>query len=208
MPSLGLITLLDRDGSHEDAARYIALNPALRDELETTYRRLEHEAKAPAGDEGVKAVIGRRFVLYPQPQRSEGEWVAWWGEYYNLLSDLPLSSVEAAMRAYTARPDSEFLPKPGKLRELALATPTRALKRLHRADMALTYRPEPKAPTPEEMAQREAMAADVKRLMGETVAKLAGAPDPAKPKVRANFARVDETGISAGMRDLMARRYA
>ena len=112
------------------------------------------------------------------------------------------------MRAWTARPDSEFLPKPGKVRELALSTPTRALKRLQRADMVLTYRPEPKAPTPEEMAQREAMAADVKRLMSETVAKLAGSPDPAKPKVRSNFARVDETGISAGMRDLMARRYA
>jgi len=186
----------------------IALIPALRDELEVAYRRLEHEAKAPAGDEGVKAVIGRRFVLFPQPQRSEGEWVAWWQEYFNLLSDLPLSSVEAAMRAWSARPDSEFLPKPGKVRELALSTPTRALKRLQRADMALTYRDEPKPPTAAEIAQREDMAADVKRLLGEAVAKLTGGPDPDRPKVRPIQASVGERGISDGMRDLMARRFA
>lgn len=206
--SQGLITLLDRDGTHEAAARHIATNPVLRHELEMVYGRILREAKDRAGDEGVKAVIGRRFVLYPQPQRSEGEWVAWWGEYYTLLSDLPLASLEAAMRAWTARPDSEFLPKPGKVRELALSTPTRALKRLQRADMVLTYRPEPKAPTPEQLEASDKMREDVAKLLADTISKLGGGPEAERPKVRPNFAQVDETGISAGMRKLLADRAA
>jgi hypothetical protein len=206
--SQGLITLLDRDGTHEATARDIATNPALRHELEMVYGRILREATDKAGDEGVKAVIGRRFVLYPQPQRSEGEWVAWWGEYYTLLSDLPLASLEAAMRAWTARPDSEFLPKPGKVRELALSTPTRALKRLQRADMVLTYRPEPKALTPEQLEASDKMREDVAKLLADTISKLGGGPDAERPKVRPNFAQVDETGISAGMRKLLAERAA
>jgi hypothetical protein len=208
--SQGLITLLDRDGSHEESARNIALNPAARAELCEVYCRIDHEATAKAGDEGVKAVIGRRFVLYPQPQRTEGEWVAWWGEYYSLLSDLPLSSVEAAMRAWTTKPESEFLPKPGKVREMALSTPTRALRRLKRADMALAYRPEPKyAPsTPEEIAASEKMREDVAQLLADTISKLGGGPDAERPKVRPNFAQVDETGISDAMRKLLALRTA
>ena len=108
------------------------------------------------------------------------------------------------MRAYVAMPDSEFMPKPGRLRELAFITPCRSLARYQRAAAAVRIADEPK-PEPHDPKLAEAMRDDVKALLAEATAKLA---KPESPKVRPNFAKVGEGGLSDGMRELLARRSA
>lgn len=76
-------------------------------------------ARQPAGLEGVQDVLGRRFVTYPQPSRSEGEWAAWWDDYHEVLKDVPWSDLDAAMVEYMKGADADFMPKPGKLLALA-----------------------------------------------------------------------------------------
>jgi hypothetical protein len=105
--------------SPDDAVRLIANDPALLAEARAILPALERTAKLKAGHEGVKAVIGRRFALYPQPPRSEAEGLRGGRTTSTCWPDVQLASLEAAMRAYVADPDSEFMPKPGKLRELA-----------------------------------------------------------------------------------------
>jgi hypothetical protein len=51
-----------------------------------------------------------------------GEWAAWWADYTDALGDLTETALELGMREWVRRPDSRFMPKPGELRELALAT--------------------------------------------------------------------------------------
>lgn len=95
------------------------------------------DATRPAGEHGVREIIGRRFALYPQPDRSDGEWAAWWSDYYDVLAEVPYASLEAAMAEYVKRPDSEFLPKPGKLLEMSRSTPNRAAQAYGRARRAV-----------------------------------------------------------------------
>lgn len=91
-------------------------------DLETLRRR----ATQPSGPDGVKAVVGRRLALYPQTEMNPGEWGAWWADYFEALEDIPTVAVEAGMAAWVRRPESQFMPKPGQLRELAMNTPNDA----------------------------------------------------------------------------------
>ena len=87
---------------------------------------LRSAATKPAGAAGVKAVIGRRMAIYPQTEMTEGEWTAWWADYIDALQDIPNAALEAGMTAWVRRPESQFMPKPGQLRDLALNTPNEA----------------------------------------------------------------------------------
>lgn len=190
--------LLDSTGSPEAAVTAIAADPALVAELRAALPALRAVASAPAGTEGVKAVIGRRTALYPPTYRDEAEAAAWWLDYYDVLADLSLASLEAGMRAYVAQPDSEFMPKPGRLRELAFSAPCRSLTRVHRATLAIR-----RAETPAEDPKPRADPAEVKALMEEFTAKTsAGAKIPALPSIAG---KVDEGGITSEMRALIAR---
>lgn len=204
VPGPALSALLDANGSPDAVQREIANTPALVAEARALLPALRHTATAKAGEDGVRRVVAKRFETYPQPQRTDEQWAAWWADYYDALSDTALASLEAAMRAYVAMPDSEFMPKPGRLRELAFITPCRSLARYQRAAAAVRIADEPK-PEPHDPKLAEAMRDDVKALLAETTAKLA---KPEGPKVRPNFARVDESGLSDGMRELLARRSA
>jgi len=102
---------------------------------------LRARATQPAGEVGVREVIGRRFAMFPQPDRTDAEWASWWADHFDVLADLSVGALEAAMQAWVKLPDAEFLPKPGKLRELALTTPSRAVGAYQRAKAAMEYVP-------------------------------------------------------------------
>jgi hypothetical protein len=195
-----LTALLDDAGSPDRAVSEIVNSPEILAEAKAVLPALKAVAEAKAGEAGVKAVIGKRLALYPQPQRSEAEWDAWWADYFDVLADVTLASLEAGMRAYVADPTSEFMPKPGKLRELAFLAPCRSLGRYYRAKRAVQTAEEPAAlPAP------YADPAVVKEMLEEFRAKSAvGTPIvPAQPSTAG---KPDEGGLTAEMRALMARR--
>lgn len=199
-------------------AGVLAESPTLQTELATGITGLMRTATDRAGNEGVRQVIARRFAIYPQPQREEGEWSEWWAAYFDVLADTPLASLEAGMRAYVADPTSEFIPKPGKLKALAATTPTRSMIRYNRAREAVeaiaqmereaAYQP-PTPPTPAEIeAERAKVEADRKEIlaMAETAISSLGAATKARKPLPSIAGIPDETGITPQMRELMNSR--
>jgi hypothetical protein len=197
-----LTALLDNAGSPEAAQREIAACPALLAETKAALPALKAVAEAKAGEHGVKAVVGRRLSLYPQPARSEGEWDAWWADYFDVLADVPLASLEAGMRAHVASPESEFMPKPGRLRELAFTAPSRSLGRYYRAKMAVQLAEEPPAPA---LAGPPVDPAAVRQMLADFTAARS-VTEAAKPKLPSISGKPDEGGITPEMRALLARR--
>lgn len=107
------------------------------EELRTALPALAAEAKRPAGAEGVQAAITPYFSMYPQPERGEDEWTAWWTIYIETCGHLPTEALVGGMKIWAALPDSEFVPKAGKLRELAQGAPTRGFRLYNRAHDSL-----------------------------------------------------------------------
>jgi hypothetical protein len=115
-----LHSLLSAAPRDEDSAiAEIAANPLMVEQVQGHLERLKREASEPAGEEGIRRVILAYTEVYPQPERSQGQWAMFWAPYVESLADVPLPALEMGMRVWAAMPDSEFLPKPGKLRELA-----------------------------------------------------------------------------------------
>jgi hypothetical protein len=102
---------------------------------------LHHEATRGATPVEIAQVLSQRFALFPQPDRSEGEWGAWWADYNSALEDMCPAAIEAGMAEYVRQPDSEFFPKPGKLRELAQKVPNRMARAVQAAERAPTLPP-------------------------------------------------------------------
>lgn len=203
--------MLDRESDPDGAAKMIADTWAMREKARALLPTLLDQAQRKAGEEGVKRVIARRFATYPQPERSEEEWAAWWADYVDTLADLPLACLEAAMRAFLGSTGAEFMPKPWKLRELAEITPSRALQRYQRARRALqiadgqTPAIEPPKPDPSQAEAVRALLADfkAKSIAGAKVSPLSARranPPPPPP--------TDEFGITPQLRELMARQAA
>ncbi len=216
-PALGpaLSALLDSEGNPDAPIRQIAMDAKLYAEAKDALPALRAVAEDKAGEDGVRRVIGKRFEMFPQPQRSDEGWAAWWADYFDVLADVPLATLEAGMRAYVALPDSDFMPKPGRLRELAFTAPCRALTRLHRATRAVweaEYVPrEPiPEPTPEELAaeaaKREENRLAILELAEDFKAKaIPRSPKPALPYIGGI---PDERGITPQMRELIARQQS
>lgn len=183
---------------------------ALREEAKAALPVLKAAAMQVAGEEGVKEVIGRRFALFQPPARSDAEWAMWWTDYIETLANVPWAALEAAMAAYVADPSSEFMPKPGKLLELARTTPNKAVRAFDRASKAVAYHqqvaalPPPserRLPTDEERAQVINMLGHYKRTMAQ---RDLDAPKP--PPLPSIAGKADERGITPTMRDLLARQ--
>lgn len=189
----------------DEAVSTISGDPALFRETQAALPALRDFATGRAGAAGVKAVIGKRFALFPQPDRSDGEWVAWWADYIEALADQPLCALEAAMAAYVRLVDSEFMPKPGRLLELARMTPNRGAQAYGRALKAVTGgEPERTRPEPTE-SERQA----VRKMLGDfndAMAKRTVAN--ARPPLPCIAGKPDEGGLTPQMRELMARRAA
>lgn len=195
--------LLESEPNEASALEEIASCGPLWHEAKRALPALRMDATRQAGEQGVREIIGRRFALYPQPDRSDAEWAAWWSDYYDVLADAPYASLEAAMAEYVKRPDSEFLPKPGKLLEMARQTPNRAAMAYGRARRAVGEA-EAKEARREPSEQEKAA---VGKLLSDFFAQMDGrkverviAPLPA------THGKPDETGITPQLRALIARQ--
>lgn len=171
---------------------------------------LRDAALATASHEQIKAVIANRFALFPQPQRNGQEWAAWWADYFDALSDLTPFAVEAGLAAWVRSPEAEFMAKPGKLRELATTVPNdnRWAKAHHRAQKATHVERKPEPVQPEDRGDRPdadqiaAVMADFHKVMADKD------PIAKRPKQRPSpQGRVDDRGVTAEMRALLADRY-
>jgi hypothetical protein len=167
--------LLD-ETSDTKAIEVIAKSDLLRGEAAMAMPALRAAALRPASPDEIRTIIGSRFPTYPQPKRTEGEAAAFWADYFDALEGLTPAMVEAGMAAHVKDPKAEFLPKPGRLAELAKTTPTtgrftRAYNRARSAVIASQKAAEPK-PVVEERPSPEA----VKAMVAETLAALAETP--------------------------------
>lgn len=199
------------------SVRDIAANPALLAECRAALPAIRAFATTPASREETMAVLGKRFALYPQPDRSRGEWDEWWADYLGALDGLARPALEAAMGAYVKLPDSEFFPKPGRIRELAKTAPNPAELAYWKANSAVRQADTdtamlearaaaapPSDVAPEPKPDREA----VRRMLADYIAShnALKADRPAKPAFKPPQGKVDETGITPEMRDLIGRR--
>lgn len=211
--SPGLRSLLETERNDSQAVYEIARDPALKAEASAMVPVLRAAAMQLAGEEGVRHVIGRRFAMYPQPDRSDGEWAAWWADYFEVLADVSLAALEAGMLAHVRDPASEFMPKPGKLLELARGAPVKAVTSYTRARRAADY-VEPRTyddPRPVEPPQVRKMPTAADRVAIRDMARQAVKDLQPKADVRLNVAlpsiagKPDEGGLTKEMRELIVR---
>lgn len=188
-------------------------SPILRDQAKELMPDLKSEALKPATRQQIEQIVGQRFELFPQPKRDAGQWAAWWADYYDALQGLTPFAVEAGMAAWVRSPDAEWMVKPGKLRELATTVPNenRWARAWMRADKA-TREPEAKAISAPIPDSERPSAEDVAEVMAKFKAVMADKDPLAKIKAKAQrptpSARVDETGVSDQMRQLLSRNTA
>lgn len=196
---------LEREPNNDEAVKVIVGNLALREEARAALPVLRAAATQKAGPEGVAEVIGRRMALYPQPARSDGEWGAWWADYTDALADLPWQALEVAMAVWVRDPKSEFMPKPGQLRELALTTENQAIKTYTRAAKAIALAREQEAqvrppPSPEQIAAVNGLLAGFQEKMA---AKDLGRIRTDPPSTAG---KPDQGGLTPAMRALVERQ--
>jgi hypothetical protein len=216
----GLSERLLRTADLDDAAciEALAADRGLLGEVIDALPRMRVAAVAPALETGVKAVLNRRFQTYPQPVRADFEWAEFWADYVGACGELPVEALEGAMRAWVAKPSSQFLPKPGELRALALSIPFKAGERYTRLQKAVRgaqeraallargeFKLEPIRPRrmPGTAEEKDA----VRTMAGNYVAQATerrAAIDAAKPKADFTLSqgRVGPSGLTAEMRRL------
>lgn len=185
----------------------IVAMPALVREARDALPALRTYATQKAGAAGVREVIGRRFALYPQPDRTPGEWTEWWADYHETLDDCSMAGLEAAMAVYVRSPDSEFMPKPGRLLELARTvenSPAGAYARARKAvdvaaaEQAERYRAPPTAE----------QSAAVRKMLADYEARFVRAPEDrvTRPDMPASHGKTDERGVTPELRAILARQ--
>lgn len=157
-------------------------------EAEEKIPEMRRAALRPATAEEVRTIIGSRFALFPQPQRSEGMAAAFWADYCEALSDLTPAQIEGGMKAHIADPEAEFLPKPGRLAELARKsfTPgrwTRAINRVTAAQRAIAANAPP-IPAPEKAKGLSPSRDEMEAIMADFHAKMRAKEPPAPQKRR------------------------
>lgn len=199
------------EASDRQAIETIRQSPILQAEALQAIPALREAALTPATEDQIRQTIGARFALFPQPKRNDGEWAAWWADYYDALRGLTPYAVEAGMAAWVRSADAEFMCKPGKLRDLALSVPNenvwarahmRATTALRPSVADMPEQPEAKPvdrPTRDQM--KVLMAEFHQRMTGKDTFRDIRAKRRPSPQ-----ARVDETGISAEARALLARQ--
>ena len=198
--------------SDHQSIETIRRSDILRAEAAQLIPALKEAALTPATEDQIRQIIGARFALFPQPQRNDGQWAAWWADYYDALRDLTPYAVEAGMAAWVRSADAEFMAKPGKLRDLALTVPNENVwARAHRraqiaARPPVSTRPEPSEPEP---AKERPSPEQMKAMLADFHQKMAGKDtfrDIRAKRRPSPQARVDATGISAEARALLARQ--
>jgi hypothetical protein len=109
--------LTDDRLAYSTAIDALSRDPLVLAEIQAALPALE-AAAAPCGPKAVVALLTPLVSLYGVPDKSSGEWRAFWGYYVEALSDLPMKALKAGIADYVAKADSEFFPKPGPLKAL------------------------------------------------------------------------------------------
>jgi hypothetical protein len=204
----------------EAAIEAIASTPALAAEARQQIVRVGMLVRKPATREEILQIVGSRFSTFPQPQRGEAEWAAWWSDYFQTLSDVSAESLELGMRAAIARADTEFLPKPGQLRALAIRQLTpgaRAVNLMrrgieaaeereraaYRGDFRLEAPQMRRVKTPEDRETVRQMRDELVRGHATRNAERAAAP----PMAGLFPPRPTDRGLTAEMRDLLEAQH-
>lgn len=154
----------------------IAKSDILRSEASMAMPALRAAALRPATESEVRDIIGSRFATYPQPERDTGETAAFWGDYFDALGGLTPAQIEAGMKAHVADPKSEFLPKPGRLADLARqsTSPGRWTRAYTRARAAVVQS-QAMEQKPSEPVVRHSPD-EVRAMVAETLAALSETP--------------------------------
>lgn len=217
MLSQRLTALLNSAAPLEEAAHAIAADPELRAEAVNVLEPMRLVAAHPAQEGGVKRVIGKRLSLYPQEERGDAEWAVWWDDYVTVCGGVPEDALEAGMRAWIAKADARFLPKPGELLALARVQETQAGRVYGRLCRAAAIHPPTSQATapvpppnlrqwpiehsPEDRARVQRMAADAVARMHETI-------EATRPPVtmRPTHGPTDESGLTQAMREHLSSK--
>ena len=164
--------LLD-EPDDDRAVAVISESPMLRSEATMALPMLRQAAMAPATREQIRQIVGKRFATYPQPERDDGEWMAWWEDYYTALEGIRADRIEAAMAEWTRSPE-QFLPKGGQLRQLAekpgAVNGSRWSKAYNRAFLATRQIPD----EPDKPAMSKADKERIRREFADLVSTLKG----------------------------------
>lgn len=184
-------------GDERTAINEIVRNPVMLAEARQALPALRASATAGAGPEGVRRVVGNRLALFPLPNLSPPEWQAWWGDYFDALADLSEAALEAAMAAYIRDPAAEFMPKPGRLRALALETPNQAARAYSRAAAAIRKVDTVVEPSTGEKPSKELVDQMLSGFRQSFAERQASRTQPDRPPVRPP---VNETGLTRDMR--------
>lgn len=210
MLSKPLESWLIAEPSDERAIATVSASDILRSEAAMALPALRQAALRPATHDEIKGIIGSRFATFPQPKRSEGEAAAFWADYFDALEGLTPAQVEGGMAAYIREPHAEFLPKPGRLRELATSSASIGRwTRAHARARAAVERSR-QADRPALADDSRPSAEEVQALLGPVLEKLAGIDAKraakAKPRQPTPSAMVDGSGTSSEMRQLWQRQ--
>lgn len=154
----------------------IAKSDILRGEAAMAMPALRVAALRPATEAEVRDIIGSRFATYPQPERDTGETAAFWADYFDALGGLTPAQIEAGMKAHVADAKSEFLPKPGRLADLARqsTSPGRWTRAYTRARAAVVQAQSASAKPAEPLVKHS--AEEVRSMVAETLAALSETP--------------------------------
>ena len=197
--------LLCDEVDNDRAIRAIACDRELLAEANRISEALDAHAGVPAGVAGVMDVIGRRFALYRQPERTQAEAQAWWEAYSDVLADVPLGSLEAAMIAWL-RTGAEFLPKPGQLLALVGDNPGKDVLASLRARAAVRWRP-PEIYREVEYQQPPQVTAENRQAIRAMAASFAKQiPTRTKAATKPQHGKTDARGVTPELRALMERR--
>lgn len=123
--STRLGSYLTQTAPEDEVVAALASDAGLLAECRMALPSLRNRARLPGGPDAVRRQMALYLQIYPQPERTDAEWAAWWFPYEQILADLPESSLAAAMLAWSKKPDAQFMPSPGALLDLArhIATP-------------------------------------------------------------------------------------
>lgn len=147
----------------DDAERAARDCPTIIDEAKALLPSLQRKVEA-AGEVVVRQVIGARLETFPQPQRSDAGWDAWWNDYFDALADEPAFAIEAGMREWVKTDVTGFMPKPGQLLALVKAAAGPHWRALSRAQRVAKL-PPPRPLNTETLEERQAAIAAIHNLI-------------------------------------------
>lgn len=139
--STGLWNRLSSNLPAELELEAIASQPALLAEAMASVRPLEAIA-APCGDAAVRRLLQPLVLVFGVSEAAKT--AAFWRAYIDQLAGLPGEAVEQAVNDYIGGEASEFFPKPGPLKALAMRRAEPIYKALSRAKRAAKMLPSPK----------------------------------------------------------------